>query len=94
MTLVWSKRAIRHLVALRARIAQDRPQAAAEVAARILASVDQLRQFPTIGRAGRVPGTRELVVAGTPYLIPYRVQAGQVELIAVFHGRQRWPDSL
>jgi toxin ParE1/3/4 len=33
-----------------------------------------------------------LVVAGTPYVIPYRVRGGKLELLAVFHGRQKWPD--
>ena len=36
-------------------------------------------------------GTRELVVPDTPYVIPYRVRLQRLELIAVFHGRQKWP---
>ncbi|MBK9169933.1 MAG: type II toxin-antitoxin system RelE/ParE family toxin [Bryobacterales bacterium] len=51
-------------------------------------------RHPGIGRPGRVPTTRELVVPGTPYLIPYRVHDRQVELIGIFHGRQKWPMSL
>jgi toxin ParE1/3/4 len=38
-----------------------------------------------------VLGTRELVVPGTPYIIPYRVRGESLELIAIFHGRLRWP---
>ena len=47
-----------------------------------------------IGRSGRVIGTRELVVSGTPYVIPYRVKEDRLEWIAVFHGKQRWPERL
>jgi len=47
-----------------------------------------------LGRPGRVSGTRELVVPGTPYVIPYRLQGQRIEIIAVFHGRQRWPQRL
>jgi plasmid stabilization system protein ParE len=32
-----------------------------------------------------------LVVPQTPYVIPYRVRRERLELIAVFHGRQKWP---
>lgn len=33
-------------------------------------------------------GTREVVVPGTPYVIPYRLRSDRLEIIAVFHGRQ------
>ncbi len=45
-----------------------------------------------MGRAGRVPGTRELLIPGTPYIIPYRVRAGAVEILRVFHAARRWPE--
>jgi toxin ParE1/3/4 len=89
--IVWSRRAIRHLVAVRDYIARDNPQNAATVAARIVKSVDLLATQPHMGRPGRVLGTRELVVPDTPYVIPYRVRGESLELIAVFHGRQQWP---
>ena len=94
MTIVWSPRAVRHLARLRSVIARDRPVAAEDVAATILDSVDLLALHPGLGRAGRVPGTRELVVQGTPYVVPYRVRDDRLEIIAIFHGRQRWPERL
>ena len=94
MKIVWSRRAIRHLVALRDHIEKDSGKNAALVARRILRAVDLLQTNPEIGRPGRVVGTRELVVPDTPYIIPYRVRRGRLELIAVFHGRQKWPARL
>ena len=94
MKVVWSRRAIRHLVHLREYIEKYSQQRAAMVAARILSAVDLLEAHPEIGRPGRVVGTCELVVPGTPYIIPYRVSGGRLELIVVFHGRQRWPARL
>jgi toxin ParE1/3/4 len=91
MKVVWSPRAIKHLAALRDYIEADNPKAAAPVVAKILDSVDRLVAQPHSGRPGRIAGTRELVVPGTPYVIPHRVRAGRLELIAVFHGRQKWP---
>ncbi len=66
MKVVWSRRAIRHLVQLREYIEKDSDQSAALVASRILAAVDLLATQPEMGRVGRLPGTRELVVSGTP----------------------------
>jgi toxin ParE1/3/4 len=91
MTLVWSRRAIGNLVALRDYIAEDSPRNAGSVARQILDAAELLTTQPHIGRPGRIMGTRELVVAGTPYIIPYRVRGERVELLAVFHGRQKWP---
>ena len=54
MKIVWSRRAIRHLVSLREFIARDSEQNAALVAERILSSVDLLRAHPEMGRPGRV----------------------------------------
>jgi len=53
--------------------------------------VEGLRQFPERGRTGRVPGTRELVVPRTPFVIPYRVMGREVHVLAVLHGKRAWP---
>ena len=94
MTVVWSPRAIGHLAALRDYIARENPGAAARTATTLLAAVDRLAELPNLGRPGRVSGNRELVVAGTRYVIPYRVRGERLEIVAVFHGRQRWPKHL
>ena len=94
MTVVWSPRAIGHLAALRDYIARENPGAAARTATTLLAAVDRLAELPNLGRLGRLSGTRELVVPGTRYVIPYRVRGERQEIIAVFHGRQRWPKRL
>ena len=94
MTVVWSPRAIGHLAALRNYIARENPGAAARTATTLLAVVDRLAELPNLGRPGRVSGTRELVVPGARYVIPYRVRGERLEIIAVFHGRQRWPKRL
>ena len=85
MKINWSGSAIKDLEALRVFIARENPDAAAEIALRIVNSVDILDVFPAAGRSGRVTGTRELVVAGTPYLVPYRVQRDRIEVLRVIH---------
>ena len=94
MNVVWSRRAIRHLLQLRAYIEEDSEANAVLVSQRILKAVELLANHPEMGRPGRVLGTRELVIPDTPFVIPYRVRQNKLELIAVFHGSQRWPASL
>ena len=91
MNIAWSRRAVIHLADLRAYIAREKPTAADRVGVALLAAVERLAAMPNLGRPGRVPGTRELVVPDTPYVLPYRLRHGQLEIIAVFHGRQKWP---
>ena len=81
------------LASLRAYIAQDRPAAAERQLERILAAAARLAQLPESGRPGRRTGTRELIVARTPYLLPYRIRGELIEVLRVLHGRQRWPDA-
>jgi toxin ParE1/3/4 len=89
----WLRRALRNLEEEADYIARDDPQAAAQVE-RIAASVDLLASQPALGRPGRVPGTRELIITGTPYIDPYRVRDDTVEILRVFHGARRWPEKL
>jgi toxin ParE1/3/4 len=94
VTIVWSPRAISHLADLREFIARDNPAAAGRTAAAVLSTVERLADLPNLGRPGRVAGTREMVVPGTPYVIAYRPRGNRLEVIAVFHGRQKWPKRL
>ena len=89
---VWGlRRALANLDEEGEYIAKEDPAAAGRVVARILSAVELLKGNPAMGRPGRVPGTRELVVTETPYLVPYRVREGIVEILRVFHGARRWP---
>jgi toxin ParE1/3/4 len=94
VNIVWSPRAIEHLAHLRAYIARDNPKAANRVANALLEAVERLAKLPSLGRPGRVAGTRELIVPGTPYVIPYRLRGDRLEVVAVFHTRQKWPRQL
>ena len=90
MRVKWLRAAITRLIAETDFIARDNPDAAMRVEASVRESVAQLSRFPAMGRPGRVPGTRELVVPGTPYIIPYRVSRETLEVLQVFHGSRKW----
>jgi toxin ParE1/3/4 len=92
--VLWTRLALEDLGAARDHFADERPAAAARAVERIKSAVEALRRHPEIGRPGRVEGTRELVVTGTPFIAAYRVKAKRVEIIALIHGARRWPDVL
>ena len=95
MKIAWSPEAIEDLVSLRAYIAEDNPAAARRTVQHIVESIEQLLpDNPRIGRAGRVPGTRELVIPRTPYIVPYRLQRTTIQILRVYHAARRWPDRL
>lgn len=93
-TIRWTKRALRRLDEIGADISKDSPMAAARVVARLASAVDALAEYPAMGRMGRIPGTRELVFADIPYIVPYRVTRHDVEILTVMHAARRWPDEL
>jgi toxin ParE1/3/4 len=92
--LEYAPRYFRRLEDIRERIAVDNPTAARGIVERIRAAVTRLAVSPALGRPGRVVGTRELVISGTPYIVPYRVKGNIVQIITILHGAQRWPEDL
>ncbi|WP_195845812.1 type II toxin-antitoxin system RelE/ParE family toxin, partial [Burkholderia pseudomallei] len=46
---------------------------------------------PRLYRAGRVSGTREMVVHHN-YIVVYSIDADVVEILSVKHARQQWPE--
>ncbi|MFO1425547.1 MAG: type II toxin-antitoxin system RelE/ParE family toxin [Steroidobacteraceae bacterium] len=91
MRIRWLRQALRNLDDEAAFISAEDPAAARLIVERILAAVARLADDPAMGRPGRVPGTRELVVTRTRYLVPYRVRGDAVEILRVFHSSRRLP---
>jgi toxin ParE1/3/4 len=92
MRLRWLRNALRNLDDEATYIAEDDAGAARLVVKRVLDAVALLPEQPGIGRPGRVPGTRELVVLKTRYIVPYRVRGEVIEVLRVFHTSRRLPD--
>jgi toxin ParE1/3/4 len=94
VTLRWTPIAAGHLKAAHDYVAQDNVAAADATIDRILSAVEMLGRHHEMGRRGRVPGTRELVITGSPFVVAYRVRTDRIEILAVLHGARRWPDRL
>jgi toxin ParE1/3/4 len=94
--VIWRKQAEDDLGEVFGYISEDDPQAAWRIYQTIRRQVEYLKEQPHLGRSGRVENTRELVVAGTPYIVAYTVDTriGAVIILRVIHGRRQWPESL
>jgi toxin ParE1/3/4 len=92
MRVRWTTPAREQLVSAYEYLAADSSKAAARTADKIWKSTELLVKHAMAGREGRVAGTRELVVQGTPFIVAYRIGRGEVEILAVLHAARKWPD--
>jgi toxin ParE1/3/4 len=89
----WTEQATRQLDQAYDYIALSNSEpVAARITMQIVTSVQQLAAFPMSGRAGRVPGTRELVISNTPFVAAYSVDHDRIVILAVYHGARQWPE--
>ena len=92
MEVTWLEEALQDLKEIGRYIAEDDPVAAYRVLIKIEAATQSLQYHPQLGHPGRVPKTRELVVSGLPYIIPYYIKRQDVRILAVMHTSRKWPD--
>jgi toxin ParE1/3/4 len=91
MLVRWTASAADDLKRITRRIRKDNPAAARRVAKTIFDAGNALSSFPHQGREGRIPGTREWVFPGWPYVLVYEVTEYAVEVLRIYHGAQDWP---
>ena len=93
MKLRYTPRARLDLAEIHDYIAQENPQAARQVVAIIRKAAEVLTQNPLVGRAGRIAGTRELTVGRFPFMLAYRVDADEIQILSVIHTARMWPEN-
>ena len=71
-------------------IAQDNVRAAIELGDTIERRIAELVEQPRLYRAGRVRGTREMVVHPN-YVVVYRIKRDEIEIVRVLHTARQWP---
>lgn len=91
MKIHWTKPATEELLAAYEYVASENPGAAERITNQIWEAAGALARYPSAGRKGRVAGTRELVVPGTPFVVAYCVKGNEVWVLAVLHGARKWP---
>jgi toxin ParE1/3/4 len=92
MKIVWTRRATRHLrAAYEYWLREHSEDAAGVMFERIFSAVEMLEHHSEMGRPGRVPGSRELILHPLPFLLAYRVMPRKIEILALLHGARKWP---
>jgi toxin ParE1/3/4 len=93
-TIEWTEQAIRQLDQAHDYIALSNSEEVAErIATLIFTTIQQLATFPMSGRSGRVPGTRELAIANTPFIAAYAIDHDRIVILAIYHGARQWPEA-
>ena len=78
------------LKAIKKYICCDNFSAAQEVVRHILECVESIKDNPSIGRAGRILRTRELIISKYPYIVPYQVRDDNIYVLRVLHTSRKW----
>ncbi|MBI2307601.1 MAG: type II toxin-antitoxin system RelE/ParE family toxin [Rhodocyclales bacterium] len=94
MALRWLRQALDDLRGIHDYIAAENPVAARQVISHLREQARLLPLHPEIGRPGRLPGTRELVIVRFPYILAYRERGADIEILLVVHTSRLWPDQL
>jgi toxin ParE1/3/4 len=91
----WTEQAVADPEAIRDYVARDSVRYATLLVERLIASLDQVSQFPEIGRVVpeyQRPDIREIILGS--YRVVYRLRTGAAEVLTVFHGARLFPDDL
>jgi len=88
--LEWSRLALNDFENATDYIAQENPQAARQVAERIVEATSRLRDYPYIGHPGDDPEQREWLVSRTPYVLIYEIHHDTVIIARVWHTRRQF----
>ena len=91
MILRWTPRAVADLEEISDYLMVAAPQSWGHLLQRLEHLTDVLLDFPLMGKRGLVPGTREFVLSGTPYILVFQVKADAVVIVSVRDGRMRMP---
>ncbi|MBT9369763.1 type II toxin-antitoxin system RelE/ParE family toxin [Rhizobium sp. CSW-27] len=88
--LEWRQTARSDLLSIIDYISDHNSDAAQALKDEIDLKVGRLIEHPRLYRAGRVEGTREMVVRSN-YVVIYREDESAVSILRVLHAAQQWP---
>jgi addiction module RelE/StbE family toxin len=94
MQVRWTSPAAKDLEEIVLYIQRDSADSAKIVAKTLFDAANSLEFMPSRGRAGRIMGTRELMIPGLPYFIVYEVMDTAVQIHHIYHAARNWTGEL
>ena len=92
MKVIWTKESLETLDLIYEYISKDSTNPAEKVIFQIINTANStIKNFPHIGRTGRIFGTREYVISEYLYVIIYAVKNGTVYIIRIMHSSMKYP---
>ncbi len=92
MNIIWLKKAEKELNHAFDFILKEDPKSALMVFQLIKKRVEQIKNFPYLGRIGRVKNTHELIILNTPYIVIYQIKNKNIYILAVLHTSLKFPE--
>ncbi len=89
MQIHWTATAKQNLLQLERFIAQDNPTASIAIRLNLIKKIMLLSEQPKVGRIGKTPGTREFLIAKTPYITTYRIKNNCIQVLTIKHGAMK-----
>lgn len=89
MRIKYLSLAVLDLAEIRTHISTNHPDAGQCVGNRLKESINTLKQFPNLGKPGRVFGTREMntpKIGKITYVVVYRVKQEEIQILRVLPG--------
>ena len=90
MKIIWTPAAAQDRADIWDYLHDLNPTAAVEMDNRFADAIVRLRDFPEIGPAGIISGTRELIPHQS-YRVVYQLQTDAIWILALVHTSRQWP---
>ncbi len=92
MRLRYLTSALNDLRLIHEYISRDNPGAARRVISALRQQAQSLTHHPHLGKPGQLEGTREQVHTRYPYIIAYRIQHEEIQILGIVHSSRQWPE--
>jgi addiction module RelE/StbE family toxin len=90
VNVIWATEAHQNRIDIWDYIAKENPQAAVRMDALFSAAAARLANHPTLGKAGKIPGTRELI-PHEHYRLVYEIDGETLWILTLVHTSRQWP---
>ena len=90
LQIEWKKEAENDAIEMLEYVGKDNVISAYALYNEIKIQINQLSDYPKLGKLGRIKGTRELIIADTSYIVAYRIHNNIIQILRILHSARNW----